>query len=342
MFLKSIRDKGGRLNTLRDLLKEMTREITKLAEKAQELCREHSEYRESIDKCLDELSNLNEEYSRYVNESNNLRTLYSGTAVAESPEELLRGLNDISALGLQLPADLSINSVRQLVSEISKVRDELQREYEEENNKLTNSEKNLEKLSNQLEFTKLLLKEYEKEVKELEEKVARLEKRIKAYEALEKFSKKYLGKNGVIARELTGVARVELENRANTVLSRLGLREISIGEGFELYVKLTDGLLPIKNASGGEKVAVAIALRLALAELAMGKSPTVLILDEPTVYLDDERRTQVFSIIGELSKSLRQVIIVTHDEKVVDIADTVIRVENVGDTSRVIVEKTAT
>jgi len=74
----------------------------------------------------------------------------------------------------------------------------------------------------------------------------------------------------------------------------------------------------------------------------MGKSQTVLILDEPTVHLDDERRTQVFSIIGELGKSLRQVIIVTHDEKVVDIADTVIRVENICDISKVTVEKTAT
>jgi DNA repair exonuclease SbcCD ATPase subunit len=66
----------------------------------------------------------------------------------------------------------------------------------------------------------------------------------------------------------------------------------------------------------------------------MGKSPTVLILYEPTVHLDDERRTQVFSI--------RQVIVVTHDEKVVDIADTVIRVENICDISKVTVEKTAT
>jgi exonuclease SbcC len=74
----------------------------------------------------------------------------------------------------------------------------------------------------------------------------------------------------------------------------------------------------------------------------MDKSPTVLILYEPTVHLDDERRTRIFSIIGELSKSLRQVIVVTHDKKVVDVADTVIRVENICDISKVTVEKTAT
>ncbi|MFZ8783503.1 MAG: AAA family ATPase, partial [Desulfurococcaceae archaeon] len=338
----TLRDKESSLNALRELLDRKSSELTTLTERAENLCREHGVHRESIGECLVELSKLSEDYSKCKAELESLRGLYAEIVIAESPEELLRRLMGISTLGLQIPVDLSINSARQLVSELGRVRDTLLRKYEEETKRLTELKAKLERLRGQLESTRSQLEEYESDVKRLGGDVERLKKRIEAYEALEEFSEKYLGKSGVIARELTRVARVELENRANTVLSRLGLREISIGEGFELYVKLANGLLPIDNASGGERVAVAIALRLALAELAMGKSPTVLILDEPTVHLDDERRTQVFSIIGELSKSLRQVIVVTHDEKVVDIADTVIRVENLGDISEVTVEKTVT
>ena len=338
----TLRDKKSSLNALRELLDRKSSELTTLTERAENLCREHGVHRGSIGECLVELSKLSEEYSKCKAELESLRGLYAEIVIAESPEELLRRLMGISTLGLQIPVDLSINLARQLVSELGRVRETLLRKYEEETKRLTELKAKLERLRGQLESTRSQLEEYESDVKRLEGDVARLKKRIEAYEALEMFSEKYLGKSGVIARELTRVVRVELENRANTVLSRLGLREISIGEGFELYVKFANGLLPIDNASGGERVAVAIALRLALAELAMGKSPTVLILDEPTVHLDDERRTQVFSIIGELSKSLRQVIVVTHDEKVVDIADTVIRVENIGDISKVTVEKTAT
>jgi exonuclease SbcC len=119
------------------------------------------------------------------------------------------------------------------------------------------------------------------------------------------------------------------------VLARLELREIAINEDYDIFIKIEDGLMPLSNASGGERVAIAIAMRLALAELVMEKAPTVLILDEPTVYLDDERRIEVFNILGELGRNLKQVIIVTHDEKVIDISDTVIRVENIGNIGRI-------
>jgi 5-methyltetrahydrofolate--homocysteine methyltransferase len=162
---------------------------------------------------------------------------------------------------------------------------------------------------------------------------------IEAYNIIEQFAEKYLGKGGVLAKELTKFVRAELEKRTNTILSRLGLREITINEDFEIFIKIGSDVVPLDNASGGERVAIAIAMRLALAELAMGRTPTVLILDEPTVYLDDERRVEIFSILGELGKSLKQVIIVTHDEKVIDIADAVIRVENIGNVSRVTRER---
>jgi exonuclease SbcC len=338
--LSALSERVARLQALREQLDREASELSRLVGRALALCEKHG-ITGDLEKCAERLTRLGEECSKLRAELDSLRKLYANTTVVESPEELLKRLEGVSALGVQAPGP-DIESARRVAGELTRLRGELAREHEKKSRELGELRAKLERLRGQLDSASRQLEEYEAEVKRLERELAQLKKRVEAYELVEKFAEKYLGKSGVIARELTRVARAELERKANSILSRLMLRGISIGEGFELYVKHAGGLLPIDNASGGERVAIAIALRLALAELAMGRSPTVLILDEPTVHLDEERRSQIFTIIGELGKSLRQVIVVTHDEKVVDIADTVIRVENVGDTSRVTVEKTAT
>jgi exonuclease SbcC len=219
------------------------------------------------------------------------------------------------------------------------VRSTLDKRYRELTTALTNKKSELEGKRAQVENIEKQLKDFSEKVKQVEEELKKIGKTIEAYNIIEQFAEKYLGKGGVLAKELTKFVRTELEKRTNTILSRLGLREITINEDFEIFIKIGSDVVPLDNASGGERVAIAIAMRLALAELAMGRTPTVLILDEPTVYLDDERRVEIFSILGELGKSLKQVIIVTHDEKVIDIADAIIRVENIGNVSRVTRER---
>jgi len=331
-----LRQYESRLQALRDLLEKRRSELQVLINSTLELCARHSVPSVSVEVCVRELSVLGEKYSEYRGELKSLREVYAGIApLGESVEVLWSRLRGVSVLGVEPPSSLDTNTIRQLVSKLSEMREVVSRDYERALRELSNLKASLEKLRGQLENTRNQLARYEADVRRIEEELVRIKKRIEAYEVLEEFANKYLGKNGVIARELTRVTRIELEKRANVILSRLRLREISIGDGFEIYVRVPGSVLPIKNASGGERVAVAIALRLALAELAMGRSPTVLILDEPTVNLDDERVTQVFNIIGEIGRTLRQVIVVTHDEKVIDIADAVIRVENIGNTSRV-------
>ncbi len=334
-----LRQCENKLQTLRDLLEKRRSELQVVVNKTFELCARHGISNVSIEECVRELSILGEKYSEYKGELRSLREVYAGTVLLEENVEVLWSrLRDISVLGVEPPSSLNINTIRQLVSKLSEIHEAVSRDYERALKELSSLKVSFEKLRGQLENTKNQLARYEADVKRIEEELARIKKRIEAYEVLEEFANKYLGKNGIIARELTKVTRIELERRANAILSRLRLREISISDGFEIYVKVSGGILPIKNASGGERVAVAIALRLALAELAMGRSPTVLILDEPTINLDDERVTQVFNIIGEIGRTLRQVIVVTHDEKVIDIADAVIRVENIGNISRVLRE----
>lgn len=74
--------------------------------------------------------------------------------------------------------------------------------------------------------------------------------------------------------------------------------------------------------SGGEKQRVAIAR-------AFVNNPDVILADEPTASLDKERGRQVVEMIREeVKKHNKAAIMVTHDERVLDLADKVYRLED--------------
>jgi exonuclease SbcC len=72
---------------------------------------------------------------------------------------------------------------------------------------------------------------------------------------------------------------------------------------------LTDPI-PATRVGGGHQTILALAIRLALLD-ALGLN-SLLILDEPTYGIDSENLPQVASYIGEASKQLSQMILVTH------------------------------
>ncbi len=102
-----------------------------------------------------------------------------------------------------------------------------------------------------------------------------------------------------------GISRIELEE---------GTREISI----TCYGR--QGEIDMDSLSGGEKVAVALALRLGIAYMMGSSKLDFVILDEPTTHLDEERRKALVRIISEAfregSGPLAQMIIITHDSEI--------------------------
>ena len=108
-------------------------------------------------------------------------------------------------------------------------------------------------------------------------------------------------------------------------------------ERIELKVLYAGNEVGLEFLSGGERIALGLAFRLALSLYKVGNLE-LLILDEPTPFLDEERRKKLVEIISSQLRKIPQVIIVSHDEELKDAADYVIRVENVGGKSRVEVE----
>jgi putative ABC transport system ATP-binding protein len=110
--------------------------------------------------------------------------------------------------------------------------------------------------------------------------------------------------NVALAAELTGIGRKAARAKAAALLAELGL-------GHRL------NFAPEK-LSGGEKQRVAIAR-------ALVNDPTVLLADEPTANLDASRGHETMRLLRRLAKDRgHSVIVVSHDERIKDIADRVL------------------
>jgi exonuclease SbcC len=99
-----------------------------------------------------------------------------------------------------------------------------------------------------------------------------------------------------------GISRVQLAEKA---------RDVSI----TCYGR--QGEIDLDSLSGGEKVAVALALRLGIAFMMGSSKLDFVILDEPTTHLDEDRRKALVRIISDAFREgagpLSQLIIITHD-----------------------------
>jgi len=94
----------------------------------------------------------------------------------------------------------------------------------------------------------------------------------------------------------------------------------------------------VSNLSGGEKTACALAYRLALNKVINDvvstiKTKDILILDEPTDGFSDEQLDKIRDVLDELK--LRQVILVSHENKIESMVQNVIRIEKQGHVSSV-------
>ena len=114
--------------------------------------------------------------------------------------------------------------------------------------------------------------------------------------------------NVAIVAELTGVKSSAARKKASSLLIGLGL-----GERLNF--------LPEK-LSGGEKQRVAIAR-------ALVNDPALILADEPTANLDSKIGHEIMRLLRSIAKEQgRSVVIVSHDQRIKDIADRVLWLED--------------
>jgi putative ABC transport system ATP-binding protein len=114
--------------------------------------------------------------------------------------------------------------------------------------------------------------------------------------------------NVEVALNVAGVGGHEARERA---------RELLIGAGLQGRLDFN-----AKDLSGGEKQRVSIARALA-------NRPRLLLADEPTANLDSRHGHEVMELLHDLAKNEgRTVVVVSHDQRLRDIADTTMWLED--------------
>ena len=114
--------------------------------------------------------------------------------------------------------------------------------------------------------------------------------------------------NVAFAAELTGIGHHAAREKAATLLTELGLAH-----------RLS---FSAEKLSGGEKQRVAIAR-------ALVNEPSLILADEPTANLDSKAGHETMQLLRRIAKEQgRSVIIVSHDQRIKDIADRVLWLED--------------
>ena len=89
--------------------------------------------------------------------------------------------------------------------------------------------------------------------------------------------------------------------------------------------------LPVKSLSGGEQIAVSLALRLGIAK-AVCNNLQCIILDEPTAFLDEDRRKKLLNIFGNI-KTISQIFVISHHNELEQVANNIINIKKIGEDS---------
>ncbi|HDI47191.1 MAG TPA: hypothetical protein ENF82_05235, partial [Candidatus Methanomethylia archaeon] len=257
----------------------------------------------------------------------------------ERPEQLLEQMNRVKK---------ELNSV---TAEITKLREELKR-LEELQRLRTQLSQQLIKAERELGEVKKeearLKAEHHAVEEQLKEKRRELDEARKAQQEASQLSDfirflQYLrtnifGKDGLLAKSYRASLKRGLERYASEYLQKLGMDyTIEFDEQLNLKIITSTGTASPEDLSAGEKVSLALALRLALAKSLStgGGASDIIILDEPTVYLDEERRRELVRVLRDAADMVPQLIVVTHDREVIELSDMVYEVSKEDGVSRV-------
>ncbi|NON61449.1 hypothetical protein HLB03_01805, partial [Acidianus sp. DSM 29099] len=312
-------------------LDELLRDLSSFQSNLQELEEKEKELKEKIgdekvlQKAERDLQILKQQYSQLLNKRGE----------KHAKEERLNDLNQRIA---ELKSKISsLNYTEDYYKKVKEEHQNLDKRLRDLQNNISALEKEIEILSADIDNLSKKIDEDKKNVS----KLPSLENAIKKIDKL----RSDLGGTG-LQNFLISALKSKIENNLTEILGKFDLAYSTVELDFDLSGRRNKSRAEIKlfnNAgqdftvnqlSGGERVALGLALRLAIANSLM-EDVGFMILDEPTVHLDDERKKELMDVIRSSMGIVPQIMVVTHDEEVRDISDYIIQVEAKGNGSRV-------
>ena len=190
-----------------------------------------------------------------------------------------------------------------------------------------------------------VMEEKTKRAEELERALGVLRKAKEFYSLMKKVREEVYHRDGPVLKDLRTWIYSRVSERARDYLDMFDsavddvrIEEENKGKGssvvFSCYYRGRE--VSWERLSGGEKVVLALALRLAIGDVLGAQRLKFFILDEPTVHLDSEKRMRLREVLMRLSQKMPQVIVITHDEEIFEGSEArVLRFEKEGGATRV-------
>lgn len=279
---ESLRARLDALNSKRD---EVSKKINECFEKKASLLSTLERWRSLLSEITSmdtqqlhyELKNIDENIAKKQEEYKKLHSMY---------EHVLARVRDL---------DREAGSIRVKIEERRRRKEEIERIINEINNETREIEQ-LKKLKEELEYSRIVVEEVEKEI------MRRLADEFRYY--FMSFIKELIPNQPI---------------------------EIIVTDNFSLEGKIRIGKssYPVSSLSGGQNIAISLAYRLALNQIVRSRSKTLrrgtLILDEPTTGFSRELVERLRELLRQISsggdRAEGQVIVVTHDENLIGAGD---------------------
>ncbi|MDH5658066.1 MAG: SMC family ATPase [Nitrosopumilus sp.] len=277
------------------------------------------------------------EFSEKLQKARDAETTLRAHSI-NNKEELIKIQNDVETKKRKIPStDKNLLEISQIDSHakmifenISKLEIETSGFNEQEflNLKKMVNEKqvNLSQIDQQIGAISEKISKGEEQIKTIQSTILEL-KSVKEYMSnLEDIQTNIFSRDGPIATSLrswalnaVSVKSSEYLTLLNTKIQRISLSEKTRDISITCYSK--NETLELESLSGGEKVSVALALRLGMASLLGASNLNLMILDEPTTHLDAERKKSLVGVLSQLSnisntESRMQFLIITHDAEI--------------------------
>jgi DNA repair protein SbcC/Rad50 len=241
--------------------------------------------------------------------------------------EILTKINDPRELVMD---EFSKSLVDNIINLRSQTKDLKMQDYTNSKLKKTKLSNELLDLNAKLGGIEVIIRECKNTIDTSNKILLALEDAVELLNNLEKIRSKVFNRDGPVALRLRSWVLKVLSAKASEYLSmfKIGISKIELTEKARDVQVTCYGIygdIDMDSLSGGEKVAVALALRLAIAQMVSLNKLDFIILDEPTIHLDEERRKSLVNIISDFFKEglgpLSQIIIITHDAEIFEDSD---------------------
>ena len=308
------------LKTIMETKKENENELKKLMDLESDLSLEINE-----EELNNEINSLTEKNTRYnVLEGSVKDKEEIETKIKENEEEIKTKEKEIESIKNKIE---SCEYDEKTHETVNKLVEELQNKINQSNTNIAVYKTNLENNTQKINELNSKIEENKKYIDDFNA--------ISDYIELLKDFRHHYSKDG-IQKDLRSQSKPLIQKYTREFFEKFNFNysDLILSDTYNISIYGPEGKVKLGMVSGGEKIAIALSLRLAITQVMSQGSIETILLDEPTIHLDSFRRQELINVLRSMS-IIPQMIIVTHDSELETAADTLIKISKEDGISKI-------